>query len=135
MAKVSVAAKSSPLGLRAVTGVDQRRNQKEVVPDDGGFLIVIVIVILIRQPGRLGLGLQLRLRTLGPGSLPRQKRSALQEFRHRLGARADLKFFVDAADIGMHRLVADFEFVGDFLVDQTLREQIEHLLFAFGQVG
>jgi len=53
MAKVSDAAKSSPLGLHAVTGVDQRRNQKEVVPDDGGFLILIVIVILIRQPGRL----------------------------------------------------------------------------------
>jgi len=62
-------------------------------------------------------------------------RLPLQKFRHRFRARPHLKFFVDAADVSMHGLVADVEFLGDFLVDQTLREQIQNLLFAFGKFG
>ena len=34
----------------------------------------------------------------------------------------------------MDGFVADAEFFGDFLVDQALCEQVEHLLFAFGKI-
>jgi hypothetical protein len=56
--------------------------------------------------------------------------SASEKPRHRFGAGADLKLFVDAADVGMDRFVTDSEFVGDLLVEESAAETIEHLLFA-----
>lgn len=57
-------------------------------------------------------------------------RSAAQEFGHRLGARAHLELFVDAPDVGVHGFVADAEFLGDFLVEKALRQQVEHFALA-----
>jgi hypothetical protein len=66
-------------------------------------------------------------------------RLALEEFGDGFGAGADLKFFVDAADIGMDGFVADAEFIGDFLVEKTVAEAIEDFLFPgrkrFGGAG
>ena len=47
-----------------------------------------------------------------------------------LGARADVEFFVDAPDVGAHGFKADPKFVGDFLVHETLTQQIKDFLFA-----
>jgi hypothetical protein len=60
------------------------------------------------------------------------KTLSLEKFGDRFGAGADLKFFVDAPNVGVNGLVADAEFVGDFLVDQTLGQKVEDLLFALG---
>ena len=56
----------------------------------------------------------------------------MEEFGDGFGAGADLEFFVDPADVGVHRFIAHADFVGDFLVDQALAQEIEDLLFAFG---
>jgi hypothetical protein len=56
------------------------------------------------------------------------------KFRHRFRPRPHLQFFVNAADVGVDGLVADAEFVRDFLVHQSLAQQVEHLLFALGKV-
>ena len=58
--------------------------------------------------------------------------SVTQEFGDGFGPRPDLQFFVNPADIGVDGFVADFEFVGNFLVHQSLAQQVEHLLFALG---
>lgn len=49
-----------------------------------------------------------------------------------------MEFFVDAADVGVHRRQADADFFGDFLVEEALREEVEDFglagreIFAFG---
>jgi len=58
--------------------------------------------------------------------------SVTQEFGDGFGPRPYLQFFVNPADIGVDGFVADFELVGNFLVHQSLAQQIEHLLFALG---
>ena len=50
------------------------------------------------------------------------------------GAGADLKFFVDSANVGVDSLVADAKFFGDFFVEKALAETIEHFLFALGEI-
>jgi hypothetical protein len=56
------------------------------------------------------------------------------KFGDGFGPRPHLQFFVNAADVGVDGFVADAEFVGDFLVNQSLAQQVEHLLFALGKV-
>ena len=51
-----------------------------------------------------------RLGVVGLNQLPD---SAAQKFRHGFGARPDLEFFVDAADVGVDGFVADAQLVGD----------------------
>src|ERR1039457_6352254 len=60
--------------------------------------------------------------------------SPAQKLGDGFGAGADLQFFIDAADVSMHGFVADAELLRDFLVHQAVAQQVEHLLFAFGQV-
>ena len=59
--------------------------------------------------------------------------SASEEFGHGFGAGADLQFFVDAADVSVDGFVADAHFLGDFLVEKSLAEMIQHFLFAGGK--
>src|SRR6266481_1075949 len=74
------------------------------------------------------------------GWSPTQPRSAeegvlfSQEFGDRFRAGADLKFFVDSANIGVNRLVTDAKFFRDFLVEKALAEAIEHFLFTLGKI-
>jgi len=42
-----------------------------------------------------------------------------------LGAGTHVELFVNAADVGVHRLHADLEHVGDFLVEIAAREQFQ----------
>ena len=39
----------------------------------------------------------------------------------------------DVRAVGLHRLHADHEHVGDLLVGEALRDQLEHLAFAVGE--
>lgn len=55
-------------------------------------------------------------------------------FGHGLGTRANVKFFVDASDVGVDGGDADIEAIGDFLVEVTAGEQFEDFLFARGQL-
>src|SRR6266850_218366 len=57
-----------------------------------------------------------------------------QEFGYGFGAGADLKFFVDSANIGVDGFVADAEFFGDFFVEKAMAEAIENFLFALGKI-
>src|SRR5215510_7610478 len=59
-----------------------------------------------------------------------EARLAPQELRHCLGPRPDLELFINAADVGVDRFVADAEFLGDLLVKKALAEAIKHLLLA-----
>src|SRR6185503_5364277 len=56
--------------------------------------------------------------------------SAPKKFGYGLRARPDLQLLVNATDVGVHRFVADAEFLGDFLVEKSLAEEIEHLFLA-----
>ena len=58
------------------------------------------------------------------------RNSPPQKFRHRFRPRPDLEFFVDAADVSVHRFVADAQFLRDFLVQEALGETIEDFFFA-----
>ena len=60
-----------------------------------------------------------------------EEKSPAQHLGDGLGPGADVQLFVDAADVGAHRLEADAEFIGDFLVHEPLAEKIEHFLFAW----
>lgn len=57
-----------------------------------------------------------------------------EEFGDGFGAGADLKFFVNAANVGVDGFVADTKFFGNFLVEKTLAEAIEDFLFALGEI-
>lgn len=58
-----------------------------------------------------------------------------QEFRHGFRSCSHLKFFVNAPDVRVDCLVTDPEFLGDFLVNQSLAQTIEHFLFTRGKVS
>jgi hypothetical protein len=49
-----------------------------------------------------------------------------------LGARADVKFFVDVPEVGVDGVVTDFQHLDDFRVSVSLRQVVEPLLFAQG---
>lgn len=53
-----------------------------------------------------------------------------QKFRHRFGSRPNLKLFVNPADVGVNRLVADSQFLGDLLVEKSVAQAIKYFLFA-----
>lgn len=57
-----------------------------------------------------------------------------QKFGDGFGAGADLKFFINPADIGVDGLVTDAKFFGDLFVEKTLAEAIEDFLFALGKI-
>src|SRR5215467_12639657 len=57
-----------------------------------------------------------------------------QELCHCLGSRADLELFVNAADIGVDRFVADPQFFRNFFVKKALAQAVKHFLLAFGKV-
>jgi len=44
------------------------------------------------------------------------------------------QLLVDAADVSVDGFVADRQFLGDFLVHQALAQQVQHLLFALGEI-
>ena len=48
--------------------------------------------------------------------------------------RPDLKFFVDAPDVGVNGFVADAKLLGDFFVEKTVAETVEHFLLALRKV-
>ena len=50
-----------------------------------------------------------------------------------LGARAHVKFLIDATAVGMHGGKSNAELVGDFLEEIALRNQFENLALALGQ--
>ena len=51
-----------------------------------------------------------------------------------LGAGADLKFFVDSADVGVDGGEADAEFFGNFFVEEALGKEVENFAFAGAEV-
>src|SRR5260221_2493045 len=57
-----------------------------------------------------------------------------QKLCDRFGPRPDLKFFVDAADVGVNGFVADAKLLGDFFVEKTVAETVEHFLLALRKV-
>jgi hypothetical protein len=57
-----------------------------------------------------------------------------QKLGYGFSAGADLKFFVDTANIGVDGLVTDAKFLGDLLVEKALAEAIEDFLFALGEI-
>ena len=58
----------------------------------------------------------------------------LSQLGHSLSAGADVKFFVDAADISIDSRQADVEAIGDFLVEITASQQVQHLSLARGEL-
>ena len=58
----------------------------------------------------------------------------MQELCHRLRARMDVQFFVNAADVSAHRVEADAELVANFLDEKSLREIVQHFAFALRKV-
>ena len=52
-----------------------------------------------------------------------------------LGAGVDVEFFVDATAVSVHGVVADAEFVCDFLAEVALGEEVEDFFFAFGKLA
>ena len=59
----------------------------------------------------------------------------LQELHHRSSARVDVELFKDVFHMAMHRPDADLQGVGDALVNITLAQERQDLLFALGQFG
>ena len=57
-----------------------------------------------------------------------------EKFSYGFGASADLQFFVDAPDVGVHRFVADAEFFGDFFVKKSVAQTVQHFLFALREI-
>lgn len=64
-----------------------------------------------------------------PRRFRRHPALASQEFSHGFSPGSDLEFLINPPDVGVDGLVADAEFLGDFLVEKTLREAVEDLLF------
>lgn len=56
-------------------------------------------------------------------------RSTPEKFGDGLRPGAYLEFFVDPADVGVDGLVGDAEFLGDFLVEEALGQEIQDLVF------
>src|SRR6185503_3119960 len=63
----------------------------------------------------------------------RRTHRQVRVFGDRLGARTDVQFFVNAADVGIHGRDADLEFVRNLLVEKAAGEKLEHFAFALGQ--
>ena len=57
-----------------------------------------------------------------------------QEFGDGFRSGPDLEFFVDAADVGVNGFVADAKLLGDFFVEKSVAEAVEHFLLALGKV-
>ena len=49
------------------------------------------------------------------------------------GAAVDVQFGVDVAEMRVHRVVAQLQFVGDFFFDEALRHQFQNFLLALRQ--
>ena len=57
------------------------------------------------------------------------------QFGDSLGAAVDVEFLVDSSHVRLHRPIGDVEFVGDFLLEETLRQQLENLPFPRPKFG
>ena len=53
--------------------------------------------------------------------------------RHRLGAIGGVELGEDVRDVRLHRMDADHQGLGDFLVHRARRQQLEHLTLALAQ--
>ena len=54
--------------------------------------------------------------------------------RH-LCAISKMQFAQDVADMSLHRVFTDDQFLGDLAVGETVGDQLEHIQFALGQFG
>src|SRR6266576_5758525 len=85
-------------------------------------------VVRPRPPPRTQTGIRDEEDKKSPGF--REALLPSQEFGDGFRSGPDLEFFVDAADVSVHRFVADAQFLRDFLVQEALGETIEDFFFA-----
>src|SRR6266566_1341046 len=63
-----------------------------------------------------------------------EESSPPQEFCDRFRPRPDLELLVNSPDVGVNGFVADAKLLGDFFVEKTVTEAVQHLLLTLRKI-